>query len=141
MRALLVALLVGCADRLFCPPVSLIGAPAPTPHGWEPLGFSFGDPGLGECGRGWYEFDQTDCQITIGVVRAPSANRAQADRFHRIVTIDPSVIDLEIPIAHEVGHILLDTAEHTQGGIMGGATAEMGAVDFELACRSIGRGC
>ena len=145
-------LLVGCATDPeplgFVPPLYLVGDPVPPPLGWEPLGTTFGDAGLDECYFDWYKIDETDCQITIGVVRVPmlrerAGTNARTFRDQRRIEIDSRLagIDLDYAVAHEVGHILLDTSEHTPTGIMSGYATEMSADDWALACRTIGRGC
>lgn len=117
------------------------------PSAWAPLGFevSADDSGMEECGDSWYKFGMLDCQITIGIqtnplLREKEGTDAKSDRYTRIITLDPEVMDhypLLISVAHEAGHILLDTPKHTQGGIMGGATWWMKQVDKDLACESI----
>lgn len=135
-------------------------------RGWEPLGFEFaiGDPIVTEpehpeCSRKWYERVQRlgseDCQISITIVVDPllierTGFDAAAGRDSRVVYLDDLILEshtpaalhyLTVAVAHEVGHIVLDTPLHTDGGIMGGATATMRDVDYELACSSIGLGC
>lgn len=113
---------------------------------WAPLGFtvSFEDVFLPECPRFWYAMGQTNCQITVLVIRDQrllelAHTEGMADRTHRTIRIDASVAAdrLKIAMAHELGHILLDTPAHTDGGIMGGATWWMKPVDFALACKTI----
>lgn len=118
---------------------------------WEPLGFevtwgAFGE--LPECQRRWYATGDVDCQVTLELVREPMlverrGTAALSDISVRGIAIDTRVggVDLLVAMAHESGHILLDTQDHTQGGIMGGSTWQMQSVDYDLACRTIGRGC
>lgn len=119
---------------------------------WETLGFdvdmgAYGD--MRECPRRWYVSGDIDCQITLEVIREPMLRErrgtdALSDIAARGIAIDTRVADrveLTAAMAHESGHILLDTPEHTQGGIMGGASIVVTDVDLELACRTIGRGC
>ena len=152
---LAIAVLAGCAERPEAPAVHVItldgsdvlpvyvqGAAA-----WSPLGLdaSTESSGLPECGLSWYVFGELQCEITIGIRRDPllresRGTNALSSRPERTITIDSDLTDpyaLEIAIAHEAGHILLDTAEHTRGGIMGGASLSMADVDRELACRAI----
>lgn len=118
---------------------------------WEPLGFTVEADELGavaedECPRRWYESGEYDCTITVGVFRDPQllarhGTLASSDRAARSIAIDTSVVgsyDLVLAMAHETGHIVLDTPEHTQGGVMGGSSTVLEAVDYELACRAIG---
>jgi hypothetical protein len=46
-------------------------------------------------------------------------------------------------IAHELGHVLLNTGKHTTHGVMvtGGWMWALSAKDRALACEAIGRGC
>jgi hypothetical protein len=114
---------------------------------WSPLGFEVGfDPsGMPECDPDWYDSGELDCQITITVVRYPHlveryGTLAISDRAARSIAIDARVEDsaeLVQATAHEVGHIILHTGEHTSGGIMGGSSLTMDGVDRELACRQI----
>ncbi len=114
--------------------------------GFETIGDEVGELAPDECERRWYETGNYDCTITIGIKREPHVverfgTEAYSDRAGRFMVIDERVteqLELTIAVAHEAGHILLDTAEHTQGGVMGGASAVVEAVDRELACRSIG---
>lgn len=113
---------------------------------WEALDFvaSFADSGHTECARHWYE-DSPTCQLTIGIVRDPTLRQregttALSDRDARTIRIDSSVTEffaLLIAVAHEVGHIVLDTPLHTQGGIMGGSAFTMTDVDRQLACTTV----
>lgn len=114
---------------------------------WAELGLEVGFAGPGpmaECPRKWR--DSPPCQITVGIVRDPNVRRdlgsnAATDRELRRIRIDASVtnkIDLLIAVAHEVGHVVLDTAEHTAGGVMGGADFVLHDVDRALACEAIG---
>jgi len=114
---------------------------------WDPLGFGaqLEDPELPSCERRWYDAQQYDCQISIFVVVDPEmisrgGPRAMADRAHRAIWIDASVSehDARYALAHEVGHIVLDTKLHVAHGVMGGQTHWLTADDRALACESIG---
>ncbi len=113
---------------------------------WSPLGFtvSFDDLHIAECPRFWYALHEVNCQITVLVLRDQrllelAHTEGMADRTGRTIRIDASVTGdrLKISMAHELGHILLDTPTHTAGGIMGGSTWWMKPVDYELACKTI----
>lgn len=115
-------------------------------HAWDPLGFtvSFEDLRLPECPRFWYAMHEVNCQITVLVLRDErllelAHTEALSDRAQRSIRLDVKVSGdrLKIAMAHELGHILLDTPTHTSGGIMGGSTWWMKPVDYELACASI----
>lgn len=157
------ALLVSCATteptpRVRIAVVDAYGYAEPLPEylegarAWEPLGFevTFGARGVeSECPRRWYDGADVDCQITIELVRKPrlvetDGTLALSDIARRGIAIDPRVTDrdaLLTAVAHEVGHILLDTSMHTTGGIMGGQGWQMFAPwpDLQLACMTIGR--
>lgn len=142
--AVLIAVLSSCTGRPAAPAVHLItDAPGDLEgaRAWEPLGFDVAleESGLPECGLGWYVYGETDCEITIGVVRTPVPTRARSYRDQRRVELDPSLNEraTRFAMAHEVGHILLDTPKHTVGGIMGGSTYWLTAVDRALACETI----
>lgn len=135
------------------PSVRLVADPVRDEHltgarAWEPLGFvvSLEESGLRECQRRWYASDREDafdCQITIGIVIESglierTGSDAAASREMRAVYLDDDVRWLGGAVAHEVGHILLDTPLHTRGGVMGGASGELRDVDYELACETIG---
>lgn len=112
---------------------------------WSQLGFSVGSSDLPECARDWYETGETECAITILVTRDPllrerTGTDALSNRTDRTVAIDSELTNeynLIVAVAHEVGHIVLDTPKHTQGGVMGGASARLERVDYELACSTI----
>lgn len=149
--------LVGCADTPPSAPTVVIhdlgGDPSVRPtylqaaSGWAPLGFefTFDDPDLPECNH-WQAGQPTNCSIITYLFRVDNlsdvdgAIRAVTDPNTRAISIDSSVagFDLEIATAHELGHVLLETGEHTIGGIMGGSDASMWDVDYALACQSIG---
>jgi hypothetical protein len=153
-----VVLIAACGDNLRpdAPLVQLVPWPGQEieqayvdgARAWEPLGFDIQlkDDGLVECARRWYATGDTDCQITIGVKRDPllrerEGTDALSNRADRYVVLDGELTDyfrVITAIAHEVGHILLDTPEHTRGGVMGGSSWVLEPVDYELACRSIG---
>lgn len=143
----------GVGDRPEAPDIAIVtwpGQPLLDTYSdgasvWSPLGFDVSGSDLPECERHWYETGNVDCVITIGIRRDPmlrerEGTNALSNRADRSITIDTSVTnayDLTVAVAHEVGHIVLDTAEHTRGGVMGGASAQLEAVDYELACRAI----
>lgn len=115
-------------------------------EGWCPLGFDFGtEPsGMPTCDRHWYENGATDCEITVYLFRVPqlatnAGTQALTDPDTRTISIDSSLDGwkLAVATAHEVGHIVLDTPTHTQGGIMGGDDDRMWDVDKRLACQTI----
>jgi len=154
-----IALLVfaACAEPPSAPRVRLVvadGSPVlseyeEAPQAWSVLGFDIAlDDGTTEreCPRRWYEMADVDCQITITIVRGYVLERygsnAVSDLGLRGVFIDfrlTEYADLMSAMAHEVGHILLDTSRHTRGGIMGGQGWRMFAPwpDKQLACETI----
>lgn len=115
-------------------------------EGWSPLGFdfTFDDPGLPECTH-WAAGDNPDCQIVAWLFRVDGlagdeGTQASFDPSTRAINIDTSLTGwrLDVATAHEFGHLVLQTGEHTQGGIMGGVDDRMWGVDRALACKSIG---
>lgn len=107
---------------------------------WSPLGFSVREESaLVECPRRWYDDGVTNCVITIGVKR--ERTNTQASRDERYMIIDERTVgeyDLVLAVAHEAGHILGDTAEHTETGVMSGTSARLSDDDRDLMCRSVG---
>lgn len=166
-RATLFALvLAGCAvDAPLVGPVVTLAVPPGEPMldayvdgalAWRELEFDVQtEPStLPQCAYAWYTVDDTHrartgfaCQINIGFVRDPrlredTGSNARADRVNRVVLIDADVTDyyeLLRASAHEVGHIVLDTSQHTIGGVMGGSGWNLEPVDFALACETIHR--
>lgn len=162
IRIAIVAALAGCTTTEPAPHVRIavvdaFGYSEQLPEylegtrAWEPLGFdvAFGGRSDHECPRRWYDGTDVDCQITIELVRVPhlvetEGSKALSEIARRGIKIDTRVIDrVELlgAVAHEVGHILLDTPRHTTGGIMGGQGWQMLAPwpDLELACMTIHR--
>lgn len=158
--AIAVIMLAACADRPAAP-VVWIRDPGgdPTLHaeylnaaaGWAPLGFdfTFDDPGLPACAdtthRAWRAGDPTDCEIVVWLFRVPNlvasdGTRALYDPAGHAINIDDSLTgwELDKATAHEMGHAVLATGTHTNGGIMGGADDRMWDVDRALACTAIG---
>jgi hypothetical protein len=151
-------LLTGCAvDELAPQPVvhlqawhdqELAAADVDGARAWEAIGFSIvtAASDLPRCERRWYELGDVACELPITIERSPLVlpmvgTQAFADRGERRIYIDSSVTDyyeLLVIAAHEVGHLVLDTAEHTRGGVMGGAAWSLEDVDYALACSSIG---
>lgn len=118
--------------------------------GWSPLGFefTFDDPGLSDCyasGHAWRAGDDPNCTISVWLFRVPNLvgegnTQALTDPATRAISIDTSLTGwkLSIATAHELGHVVLNTAQHTQGGIMGGVDDRMWGVDRQLACNTVG---
>ena len=150
----LVLLAIGCAQPEPSPRVrvSVVDGSPELPEyldavdAWAPLGFvdvsfwAFGD--TRECPRRWNETGDVDCQITLELIRDVMPESALSDIALRGIAISEAVSDqraLLISVAHEVGHILLDTPRHTVGGIMSGTTWRLGDADRALACETIHR--
>lgn len=125
-------------------------------HAWEFLGFDFIDERyagpLPECDRFWYVDHVKPCVITITVVVDPyliekyGADGA-AFRAERQTHLDDSVWQhgsayVAMIVAHEVGHVLLDTDVHTAEGLLSGAQENKplwpSPEDSALACQEIG---
>ena len=104
-----------------------------------------------EGARTWSDLgveEQAGSPTVIWFVRDPhlvehTGHRAMTDRAARLVTIDARVagFDLLVASAHEVGHVVLDTGEHTSCGVMGGYDVALCDEDVALACRAAGLGC
>jgi hypothetical protein len=164
IRLLVILAIASCATarssgapsaRAAWPVVHLVGdvnaASVEAANAWRPLGFvaTLDDPKLPECARHWYaDKASPPCKITIRVIVDPrlleiAHTGAQSDRTGRTVWIDASTAPYpaRYALAHEVGHIVLDTPKHTLGGVMGGSTYWLTPVDYALACEAIGRGC
>lgn len=134
---------------LFEPRQEIEPADVDGARAWEAIGFTVTTEAsnLPRCARRWYDAGgERNCELPIIIERSPIVlpefgTQALANRGERHVLIDSSVTDyyaLLVIAAHEVGHIALDTAEHTRGGVMGGAAWTLKDVDYELACSSIG---
>lgn len=113
---------------------------------WSPLGFRCDRVDVPRCDQGWSYGDDPDCLFDVGVKRQPNlvetdGTLAYSNRSGRFMVVDSDMGDayhLRIAVAHELGHIILDTSQHTQGGIMGGSSDVMLDVDYWLACDEIG---
>lgn len=149
MKTLLVtlALLSGCLESLPEAPYVRLVAEESDPlylegaRAWEPLGFKFGfeESGLDQCSLSWYLDDYSPCEITIGLLRATEPTRSYRDQ--RVMIIDSRIMDtfgLLRAVAHETGHIILNTSKHTSNGIMAGTSFFMSEDDYALACETIG---
>lgn len=115
---------------------------------WLQLGYvaSWDDSGEPECET----VGDADCQITVGVKREIGLADnygidGATDRKLRVITIDAqwSEWNLLAIMAHESGHMLLDTWRHTPPGeraVMAARGAEWypQPADYTLACETIG---
>lgn len=148
---LVACLLVACSTpRPHAPYVHLVvpnGGPQLPAYleaasAWEALGFTFGfaDSGRTECDVAWWSERVPACQLTIGVIRDPQL-RAVYGTNAMAFLIDAALTGytLLIAVAHELGHVLLYTPEHTKTGIMSGGSVALDAADRALACRTIRR--
>jgi hypothetical protein len=107
---------------------------------WNPLGFHLGDRGR-ECLKRWMDVPDTDCHITIHVYRedglAETGSAGLADRANRRVIIDSRWTGrfLVHVGAHEFGHLLLNTGDHTTEGVMSSdGSVSLSDDDIALAC-------
>src|SRR5690606_27993297 len=108
---------------------------------------TLGDSGV-ECPRDWYARGETDCTITVHLSLWPRFRErygmdGAADRATRGIVIDDrySGALLHHLVAHELGHVLLDTGHHHERGILsslGTADTVATRADYALACKSIG---
>ena len=137
MKAALALLLAACATDAPVVAYVHVADPERSLEGievWEAIGFrvSLESWGLPEC-----DSPDPSCQISLGYVEgAPT----RADRDTRTMYIAPELAGFRrcVARAHEAGHILLDTSEHVEGGVMGGVDCQLNDADRELACRTIG---
>lgn len=148
MRVLLLFLL-GCDQAPTLPRVHVISDEDTTAQyasAWDAIGFSTStEGGSPECSPSWYETGEIDCQISIvylveNNLRDRAGTDALSDRMMRGVRLDSRLqgFALCVAVAHETGHIVLDTPLHTVGGVMGGSDCVLHQVDRELACSTIG---
>lgn len=108
---------------------------------WVAIGFTVttADLELEACPRFWPSLHAYDCAIHIrvyavdGLVES-AGSEGIADRATRTITYDRGSARVSAIGAHEVGHIVLDTPRHTQGGVMGGAASVLRDQDRTLAC-------
>lgn len=103
---------------------------------------------LDACPADWHA-REIDCSIDVGLIKVDGLGLAgMSDRATSTARIDASISGLYLlhVVAHEVGHIVLDTWRHLPSGtvgIMASGSGEWGAsrADLALACERIGRGC
>lgn len=109
------------------------------------LSCGFEDSGQVECNRSW-RHDHQICQLTLGLVfEAGLAQKighdAESDRDHRTARFDAMLLTapvfrFRVAITHELGHLILDTAEHTKTGVMAGIDVMLSDDDKALASRT-----
>jgi len=151
----LVALGACAESRPDAPAVRLVMADDSPPlvayvsaaRAWSPLGFvfSFDASGLPPCAPRWRETGEAECELTINIVRPPGlmethGTSALADHRTQTIAIDrrkTHPLLLAYATAHEVGHLILGTGEHTRRGLMSGWNLSLSEEDRELACRQI----
>lgn len=101
----------------------------------------FEDAGLPECARGWRTRHEI-CQLTLGLVYdstlvvTAKSNRDQRTAWFRGDLPSAPVYTQRLAIEHELGHLILDTAEHTATGVMAGASVALSDDDRDLARRT-----
>jgi len=84
-----------------------------------------------------------DGDVVIGAFLSPEPRRlgvnGLADRDSNTILIADHLVgfQLAVVIAHEVGHVVLDTGEHTSCGVMGSIDVVLCAADRELAERRL----
>jgi hypothetical protein len=120
---------------------------------WRDLGFEplvEQESKLPRCPNLWAASGRVDCVIVIGLRREPDMMtryqaRGMADRVTDTVLVDVTLYGKELAhvIAHETGHILLNTARHVGYGVMDsvGWLRRLSAQDRQLACETVKRGC
>lgn len=77
------------------------------------------------------------------VAQTPKNADGVTNRLERRIQVraDLSGYGLQVTLAHEVGHAVLDTGTHTTCGIMSGQGIMPCDEDKVLACRRVGLGC
>lgn len=169
--ALLLALVAGCASRAAPGPTAIVRLVAPeqwttddVEHiriglaGWVTLGFRpspDADTDLAPCPADWHLHRPpvVDCALVIGIKRETGMHDALgvdglSDRASRTISVDARWTGwlLSAVVAHETGHILMNTSRHLpagQRGVMQAAGAEWDVSDADrrLGCETIRRGC
>lgn len=109
------------------------------------LSCGFEDSGKVECNRSW-RHDRQICQLTLGMTFEPGlaqkiGHDAESDRDHRSSRFDSKLLTagefrLRVAVTHELGHQILDTAEHTKTGVMAGIDVMLSDDDKALAERT-----
>jgi len=167
MKALILIVLLGCVHKPQGP-TAILRFVDPTVwtakdrHGveagalvWQDVGFKTqleGTTSLPRCPNNWYQQSPqvTQCMIEIGVIRERGLmlnyqDMGQADRDRDTIRVDSSLINFDLihVIAHEVGHIILNTPKHTTKGVMlsGGWEWALSVEDKALACETVKRSC
>lgn len=112
---------------------------------WSSLGFRAAPPeGTPPCEHNWYDIDQTECTIRVSLERGDLSYFGIwgfTIREEGLVMIHSKLVgdELTFAVAHELGHVLLDSGEHLMGderGIMSGVTTlRLSDDDRALACR------
>lgn len=119
---------------------------------WEDLGFAVdvaGDVAPRQCPRQWETIADTDCEISI-VIELATADELDGrlgralPAFRQVWILDTVTDPATVAriVGHEVGHVVLDTADHLEAGagVMAWTrpTDAITAGDRELACDSLG---
>lgn len=166
MRSLALLLLVACASARPQGPTAIVRFYAPEEwtsedrahiadglSAWRDLGFETlveAASDLPRCPDDWFRVGRVDCVLVIDVRREAGLMtryraRGQADRVTDTVFVDELLAGEELAhvLAHEVGHVILNTPKHTTYGVMdsGGWLRRLTAKDRALACEAIKRGC
>lgn len=160
-RLLLLAALAGCTEpTLVNPTVELRGDAGPraleASEVWEELGFrtTLSDFGQPDCAPDWYATAWEPCAIRVDFIDDPNQTEewgtiGQAAPALRRIWIDALIAwdpdkdaTYRMVVAHELGHILLDTANHLPpelDGLMGGGNdGQLSDADRDWACERIG---
>jgi Zn-dependent protease with chaperone function len=120
---------------------------------WRQLGFITEveqETALPACPNDWAARGLIHCALVLGLRKEPclmsEGMRGASDRVTDTITVDANIHGKELAhvIAHEAGHILLNTSKHVRSyGVMlsGGSMSDLSAQDRALACGAIHRGC
>lgn len=165
MRGLVLALLVACYHTNAGPKVVLKFAgtwpdadrqsTSDGANAWVRLGYietQTDDPSLPECPPFWYRTKTTNCKLTVVLQKIVNLSGefngtvdGMADQGSRSIFIDSKWNGWAMVaiMAHEFGHILLDTPKHLVKGQIGimvpaGDSWIPTQADYDLACSTIG---
>lgn len=118
---------------------------------WEQIGFDVvtDDPGQQPvCAQRWYDYEWDGCEIRVRIKAASQLDDGAVGRALRglgEIWILDTTQRPGLVLAHELGHIVLNTGEHVDEGLMSATTVsitfELTDEDLALACKAAGIGC
>lgn len=155
--AIAAALLGACTAEPELPHVviyadpQLAGDVAAVAAVWEPLGFTFGEPRkqLPQCYLHWTRSELEPCEISV-IVHVGTDDILRGNLGVTVPDLRTAWVDVDagrpwLVMAHEVGHVLLDSNSHLldgERGVMAWTSAlieeQLTDADRRLACRNRG---